>query len=332
MPSFRRRHLPGLALAAIGPATPLRAQTGGGGAADWPTRPIRIVVPFPPGGPNDIIARLYAPQLSALLRQPVVIENRAGAGGVVGTDAAVKAAPDGYTFVITNGGSLVISPHVSSNVPYQVPEGMTLVSVVTRVPEALVANPRLGVRTLPEVVALARREPGRLNIGTAGGAGLSHLAAELFKAQTGVDVVVVPYRGAAPAVTDLIGGQIQLLFADLPVLMPHIRGGTLAALAMASARRSPALPDLPTTGEFGYPELLADNWYCLLAPPRLPEPILARLSAALREASRTPEVRDGLAAQGGEAAWTTPEEFAAFVRQEDAKWRRIALAANVRAD
>ncbi|MBX9700851.1 MAG: tripartite tricarboxylate transporter substrate binding protein, partial [Acetobacteraceae bacterium] len=255
----------------------------------WPTRPVRLIVPFPPGGPNDIIARLYAPPLQAILGQPVVIENRGGGGGVIGTDAAIKSPPDGSVFAVTNGGSLVISPHVSGNVPYRVPDDMTLVSVVTLVPEALVANPRLGVRDLAGLVALARREPGRLNIGTAGAAGISHLAAELFNAQiteqTGAGVTVVPYRGAAPAVTDLVAGQIQLLFADLPVILPQIRAGTLTALALASTRRSAVLPDLATTGEQGFPGLLADNWYCMVAPPRLPEPILARMSDALRQAS-----------------------------------------------
>lgn len=302
-----------------------------GAAQDWPTRPIRVIVPFPPGGPNDIIARLYAPPLSAILGQPVVIENRAGGGGVVGTDAAIKSGPDGHTLALTSGGSLVISPHVTT-VPYRVPEDVTLLSVVTRVPEALVATPRLGVRTLPELVALAKRAPGTLNIGTAGAAGISHLAAELFNARTGAGAVVVPYRGAAPAVTDLLGGQIQLLFADLPVILPHIRAGALAALAMASERRSPVLPDLPTTGEFGYPDLLADNWYCMVGPARLPGAIAARLSAALREASETQAVRDALTAQGAEAAWTSQEAFATLVQAESAKWERIARAANIRAD
>lgn len=320
----------GLALAASGPALALAPAVAQ--AQNWPTRPIRLIVPFPPGGPNDIIARLYGPQLSALLGQPVVIENRAGAGGVVGTDAAVRAAPDGYTLVITNGGSLVISPYVSNNVPYKAPDDFTLLSIVTRVPEALVANPRLGVRTLPELLDLARREPGKLNIGTAGAAGLSHLAAELFKVQTGADVVVVPYRGAAPSVTDLLSGQIQLLFADLPVLMPHIRGGTLTPLAMASTRRSPALPNLPTTGEFGYPNLLAENWYCLVGPAGLPQPVVARLSEAARKASETREVREGLAAQGAEATWTSQEDFAAYVRSEAEKWKTIAERAGVRTD
>ncbi len=311
--------------AAAAVSTAARAQA-------WPDRPVRVVVPFPPGGPNDIIARLYAPQLGKLLGQSVVIENRGGAGGVVGTDAVARSTPDGYTLVITNGGSLVISPYVSSSVPYKVPDDFTLISVVTRVPEALVATPSLGVKTLPELVALARREPGKLNIGTAGAAGMSHLTAELFKVQTGLDVVVVPYRGAAPSVTDLISGQIQLLFADLPVLLPHIRSGTLAALAMASPRRSPALPDLPTTVEFGYPNLLAENWYCMLGPAGLPPPIVARLSDAVRRAAATPEVRDGLAAQGAEAVWTPQAEFAALVRNEGAKWKQVAEAAGVRID
>ncbi len=327
---MRRRTM--LTAAGLTTAGALLAAPGAARAQDWPSRPVRIIVPFPPGGPNDIIARLYQPQLQQLLGQPVVIENRAGAGGLVGTDAAVKAAPDGHTFVITNGGSLVISPHVSSAVPYRVPEDMTLVSVVTRVPEALVANPKLGVKTVQELVALAKREPGRLNIGTAGAAGLSHLAAELFKAQTGTDIVVVPYRGAAPAVTDIIAGQIQLLFADLPVILPHIRGGTLTALGMAARRRSPVLPDLPTTGEQGLPEMLAENWYCLVGPPGLPPPIVARLSAALKRASETPEVRGGLAAQGGEAVWTSQDEFAALVRTESPRWERIAKAASIRTD
>jgi tripartite-type tricarboxylate transporter receptor subunit TctC len=329
----RRLLLGGIAACALPPlaatTTAARAQ---GPAAAWPTRPLRVVVPFPPGGPNDIIARLYAPVLQARLGQPVVIENRAGAGGLVGTDAAVKAAPDGTTTVITNGGSLVISPHVSSAVPYKVPQDMTLLSVVATVPEALVANPRLGVKTLAEAVALAKREPGKLNIGTAGAAGLSHLAAELFRVQTGADVVVVPYRGAAPAVTDLISGQIQLLFADLPVVIQQIRGGTLTALAMAARKRSPALPDLPTSGEFGWPGLLAENWYCMVGPPGLPRPVQDRWSEALRAASEAPEVRDGLAAQGAEAAWTSQEAFAALVTRESAIWQRIASDAGVRLD
>ncbi len=301
-------------------------------APDWPSRPIRLIVPFPPGGPNDIIARLMAPQLTSLLGQTVVIENRGGGGGVVGTDAALKSPPDGYTLAISNGGSLVITPHVSANVPYRVPQDVTMISVVARMPEALVATPSLGLRSLPDLIARARQEPGRLNIGTAGAGGISHLAAELLKQQAGVNIVVVPYRGAAPAVTDLVAGQIQLLFADMPVLLPQIRIGALVPLAMASTKRSPSLPEVPTTGEFGYPGVLADNWYALLGPAGLPEPILRRLSAAARQASQAPEYRDGLAALGTEASWTSPEEFAEFVQSESKKWEQVALTSGIRLD
>ncbi len=328
---MQHRHRRSILLGTL-PALGLARAAIAQGAADWPTRPVRVIVPFPPGGPNDIIARLYAPVLQARLGQPVVIENRAGGGGLVGTDAAIRAAPDGYTTVITNGGSLVISPHVTNAVPYKVPQDMTLLSVVTTVPEALVASPRIGVKTLPELVALAKREPGKLNIGTAGAAGISHLAAELLNVQTGAEVVVVPYRGAAPAVTDLLAGQIQLLFADLPVILPHIKAGTMTALALAARSRSPALPDLPTTGEAGWPELLAENWYCMIGPAGLPRPVQDRWSEALRAASETPSVRNGLAGQGAEAVWTSQEAFAALVARESEVWRRVASKAGVRLD
>jgi tripartite-type tricarboxylate transporter receptor subunit TctC len=326
---MNRRHLLAAAAAAGLPPAPAQAQTAAGA---WPSRPVRIVVPYPPGGPNDIIARLYAPELTRALGQTVVVENRAGGSGVIGTDHVLKSPPDGYTIGVVDGGSLVIVPHTQPSMPYRVPEDVAMISVVTRVPEALVAHPGLGVRTLPELLELARRQPGRLNIGTAGAAGISHLAAHLFKEQTGAAVEVVPYRGAAPAVGDLVAGQIQLLFADLPVILPHIRAGGLTALALAARARSPALPDLPTTAEAGFPRLLAENWYCMVGPARLPAPIQERLSAAARGASESAAVRDGLAAQGAEAAWTPQADFAALVREESETWRQVARSANVRAE
>lgn len=325
-----RRHLlaatAGLSLPSL-LASRARAQSG-----DWPSRPIRLLVPYPPGGPNDIIARLYAQPLSAMLKQPVVIENRSGAGGTIGVDAAAKAPPDGHTLVVTSSGPLVILPHVSANMPYRVPQDFTPLSILTLVPEALVATPSLGVKDLAGLLEYGRRNPGKLNIGTAGSAGISHLAAELFRSQTGLDVTVVPYRGAAPAVTDLLGGSIQLLFADLPVIIPHIRSGALNAIVLASRRRHPATPDLPITAEVGYPELLADNWYSILGPANLPAPIRDRLSAVLKAAAETPEVRDNLAAQGAAAHWTTPAEFSETIARESAIWKRIAEAANIRTD
>ncbi|MBL6458008.1 tripartite tricarboxylate transporter substrate binding protein [Belnapia sp. T6] len=320
---MQRRHL--LAAAC---ALPIAARAQGG----WPSRPIRLVIPYPPGGPNDIIARLYAQPMSAMLGQPVVIENRAGAGGIIGVDAVAKAPADGHALVVTSSGPLVILPHVSSNVPYRVPADFTPISILTLVPEALVATPSLGVKDLPGLLARGRDRGLRLNIGTAGAAGISHLAAEMLRLQTGLDITVVPYRGGAPAVTDLLGGQIQLLFADLPVVLPHIRSGAMRALALASVRRSTLLPNLATTAEAGLPDVVADNWYSLLGPAGLPAPVASRLSTVLKAASETPTVRDGLAEQGAAAHWTSPEDFTATIAAESAKWQRVAQAANIRVD
>ncbi len=324
---MRRRHI-----IAGGLALPMLARAQGSAqGSDWPNRPVRTVVPYPPGGPNDIIARLYAPQLSAALGQQVLVENRAGGSGVIGTDTVLKSAADGSSFGIVDGGSLVIAPHTQPSMPYQVPGDLSLISVVTQVPEALVASPRLGVKTLPELLELARARPGTLNIGTAGAAGISHLAAYLFKAQTGAAVEVITYRGAAPAVTDLVAGQIQLLFADLPVLMPHLAAGAITALALAARKRSPSLPELKTTVEYGFPRLLAENWYCCVGQARLPAAIQQKMSAALRTASQSAAVKDALAAQGAEAFWCSQAEFAERVAQESLVWRDIARSANVRA-
>ena len=326
-PHGRRGLLATAAAAAVVPVA-ARAQ----GTAGWPNRPVRIVVPYPPGGPNDIVARLYAQALGRVLGQTALVENRAGGSGITGTDYVLKSPADGHVLGIVDGGSLTILPHTHPNLPYRVPDDVTPLSVVTRVPEALVAHPGLGVGGLSELLELARRRPGRLNIGTAGAAGISHLTALVFRAQTGAEVEVVPYRGAAPAVTDLVAGQVQLLFADLPPLLPHIRAGAITALALAARRRSPVLPEVPTTGEAGFPGLLAENWYCAVAPRGLPAPVAARLSAALREASEAPGVRDELAAQGAEAAWTSPEDMLALMREDSETWRRVVAASGVKAE
>jgi tripartite-type tricarboxylate transporter receptor subunit TctC len=322
---FGRRRL--LATAALAPIAAWAQDIG-----DWPNRPVRIIVPYPPGGPNDIIARLYAQALGPVLKQTVLVENRAGGSGITGTDYVLKSAADGYTFGIIDGGSLTILPHTQPRMPYRVPEDVTPISVVTRVPEALVAHPSLGVKSLPELLELAKRQPGKLNIGTAGAAGISHLTALVFRAQTGAAVEVVPYRGAAPAVTDLIAGQIQLLFADLPPLLPHIKAGAMTTLALAARRRSSTLPDLPTTGEFGFPKLLAENWYCAVAPRGLSTSVAARISAALKEASLAPGVKNELAVQGAEATWTSPEEMLALMREDSESWRQVVVTSGVKAE
>lgn len=324
---MNRRQLLG-ASASVG--LPLRASAQSG--LEWPSRPIRVIVTFPPGGPNDIIARLYAPVLGALLKQPIIIDNKPGAGASIGVHAAVQSAPDGYTLVMPNSGALVINPHVRRNMPFRVPEDLTPISILATVPEALAAAPQLGVSNLPELVALARRRPGYINIATAGSSGISHFAAEMLRLRTNTDMTVVTYSGAAPALADLMSGTVHLLFADVPVVLPHFRSGTLRPIALASVRRSPTLPDLPITAESGFPEVLADNWYSLLGPAGLPASVLQRLSEATREASETPSVRDGLAALGAQATATTPAEFLARIARESEVWRGIAREANIRAE
>jgi len=318
-----RRTMLGAAAASV-PLIGARAQ------ADYPNRPIRMIVPFPPGGPADITARLYAPVLSTILKQTVLVENRAGGSGIAGTDFVLKSPADGYTLAATNGGSLVITPHLMPNMPFRVPDDMTPISPSMQVPQALVAPASLGVRTLPELLDLAKRQPNRLNIGTAGASGISHLAALLFKMQTGASVEVVTYRGAAPAVTDLVAGQIQLLFADLPVLLPQIQAGSLVALALAARKRAPELPNLPTTGEYGFPKVLAENWYCTVAPRGLPPAIAETLSRALKAASEAPAVKDALSAQGAQASWMSMPDFAAFIAAESAVWREVVVSSGVK--
>lgn len=300
--------------------------------ASYPSKPITFIVPFPPGGPNDIFARLYANELSNLFGQAVVVQNQAGGGGVVGTASAVQSASDGYTLAVTTLGSMAISPHVSSSVPYQVPGDFTMISALTRVPQGLFATASLDAATLPSLLELAKREPGKIACAAAGTAGMSHFAAELFKVETGAEIVVVPYRGAAPATADLVGGHVQLLFADLTGMLPHLREGRVKILALAGTERSPALPDVPTTAEAGYPGMLAENYYCLIGPAALAPNVLARLSSAVKQVSELPQIQKMLLDQGAQTAWTPPEAFKAKVADESAKWQRIVNRTGIRTD
>ena len=282
------------------------------------------MVPFPPGGPNDAIARVLAQKLSVLLGQPVVVENRSGGGGVVGTDAVAKSAPDGHTFAVTSAGALAIAPNLVPSMPYQVGRDLAPVTLVATVPELLAVHPGVPANTLAELIAHAKSRPGRLNFASSGNGSMPHLAGEALRFAAGVEIVHVPYRGAAPAVTDLIAGQVQMMFADLPVLLPPVRSGALRAIALAGAERSPLLPEVPTTAEAGLPQIRAENWYGMVAPARTPEPALAALREATVRALRDPEVAGALREQGASAAGGGSEEFAAFVRAETARWGEVA--------
>src|SRR6188508_772992 len=262
-------------------------------AQDFPNKPIKLIVPFPPGGPNDIIARLVGQRMSEITKQPVLIDNRGGQAGVLGTDMIAKAAPDGYTIGIVSASSLVINPSMEK-VAYDVAKDFAPITLVVTVPEMLVVASNVPATNMAELVALARAQPGKLNFASAGLGGLPHLAGELFKLTAKLDIVHVPYRGAAPAVNDLLGQQVQMTFLDLPVILPHIKAGSLKPIALGSPARAPTAPDVPTTAEVGMPDLLIENWYGMIAPAGTPPAIVAALNKAATAAMADPAVKEKL--------------------------------------
>ncbi len=297
-------------------------------AQDFPNKPIKLIVPFPPGGPNDIIARVVGQRMSELIKQPIVIENRGGQGGVLGTDAIAKAAPDGYTIGIVSASSLVINPTME-NVPYDVARDFAPVTLVTTVPEMLVVASNVAARDMGELVALARSQPGKLNFASAGVGGLPHLAGELFKLTAKIDIVHVPYRGAAPAINDLLGQQVQMAFLDLPVLLPHIKSGMLRPIALGAPKRAPTSPEVPTTAEVGMPDLLIENWYGMIAPAGAPANVVNFLNRVTNEAMSDPQVAQKLADQGLTVAGDTPEHFRDYIGAESRKWAKVIKDAGV---
>jgi len=297
-------------------------------AQDFPTKPIRLIVPFPAGGPNDIIARVIGQRMSELTRQPVLIDNRGGQAGVLGTDAVAKANPDGYTIGIVSASALVISPTMEQ-VPYEVGRDFAPVTLVVTVPEMLVVASDVPAKNMAELVALAKAQPGKLNFASAGVGGLPHLAGELFKLTAKIDVVHVPYRGAAPAINDLLGQQVQMAFLDLPVLLPHIKAGNLHPIALGARQRASQAPDVPTTAEVGMPDLLIENWYGMVAPAKTPEAIVAALNRLANEAMADPSVKQRLADQGLTPAGDTPQHFRGFIDVETRKWAKVIKDAGV---
>jgi tripartite-type tricarboxylate transporter receptor subunit TctC len=297
-------------------------------AQDFPNKPIKLIVPFPPGGPNDIIARVVGQRMSELIKQPVVIDNRGGQGGVLGTDAVAKAASDGYTIGIVSVSSLVINPTMEK-VPYDVARDFAPVTLVTTVPEMLVVASNVAARDMGELVALARGQPGKLNFASAGVGGLPHLAGELFKLTARIDIVHVPYRGAAPAINDLLGQQVQMAFLDLPVILPHIKSGMLRPIALGAPKRAPTSPEVPTTAEVGMPDLLIENWYGMIAPAGTPANIVNLLNRVTNEAMSDPQVAQKLADQGLTVAGDTPEHFRDYIGAETKKWAKVIKDAGI---
>jgi tripartite-type tricarboxylate transporter receptor subunit TctC len=297
-------------------------------AEDFPARPIRLIVPFPAGGPNDIIARVIGQHMSELLKQTVVIDNRGGQGGVLGTDAVAKAAPDGYTIAISSAGALAISPSMEK-VAYDTLQDLAPVTLVATVPEMLVVAPDVPAKDMAGLIALAKSQPGQLNFASSGPGSLPHLAGELFHLTAGIDIVHVPYRGAAPAVNDLVGRQVQMAFLDLPVLLPQVKAGTLRPIAVGSEARAPTAPDVPTTSDAGLPTLNIENWYGMVAPKGTPEAVIAALNRAACDAMADPAVKDKLAAQGAALVGDTPEHFRGFIDAEIKRWAAVIKDAGV---
>jgi tripartite-type tricarboxylate transporter receptor subunit TctC len=300
-------------------------------AEGYPSRPVRVIVPFAPGGPNDLIVRLVAPQLAESLGQPFLVENRAGAGGNIGTDYVAKSAPDGYTLLSVGPGSLIINP-LMGKVPYDTARDFAPVTLMARAPNALVAHPSVPARSVAELIALARSKPGAINYGSGGVGSTPHLCAALFAAMAGVALTHVPYKGTAPATADLVGGQVQIAFLGIPAVLPHVKSGRLRALAVTGLQRSPELPGVPTVDESGVPGYEVSPWYGLLAPAGTPRPVVARLASEAARIVHTPELKEKLAAHGADAAGSTPEEYAAVIRADTATWTRVIEHAGLRAE
>jgi tripartite-type tricarboxylate transporter receptor subunit TctC len=301
-------------------------------AQGYPVRPIKLVVPFPAGGPSDFFSRILAHGLSAELGQQVVLENRAGAGGVTGVDSVARSPPDGYTIGLTSGSVLSAIPFMTARFPFDWQKDLTLLTLVARVREVLVVHPSVPVDTLQDLVAHAKNNPRKITFGSAGTGTFTHLAIELLKIEAEIDVVHVPYRGAAPAVNDLLGGHIDMIVLDVSVLLPHIRSGAIKGLAVTSATRSDALPDVPTTGEAGFKTVLSDNWYGLIAPVALPAEVETQLRNAAISTLRSAELKKQYDTQDAVPSPSTPEEFAAFVKGERAKWEPVVSAVGIKLD
>ena len=300
-------------------------------AQSYPTRSIRLVAPSTPGDAPDVIARLVAERLSTALGQQVVVENRPGTGGVVGSEVVAKAPPDGYTLIMGNAGSHGINAAVYSSLPYNILKDFAPVSQIAIAPNIFVVNPELPVRTIPEFIAYAKARPGQLSYASGGNGSSSHMSMELLKSMAGIDVVHVPYKGSTPALTDVIGGQVAVMSVNMPPAVPHVKAGKLRALAVTTRTRTPSLPDLPTVGETlpGY-ETVA--WFGVLAPTGTPKEIVNRLATELGRIARSPDMRERLAGMGAEPVGGTPDEFAAVMARDIAKWTTLAKSVGIKID
>jgi tripartite-type tricarboxylate transporter receptor subunit TctC len=317
VPSVARRRVLGLAVAfaAVG--------TGAARAADaWPTRPVRIVVPFTPGGSTDILGRAIARELQEALGQPFIVENKPGAGGSIGATEVARAAPDGYTLLMGHIGTLAINPTLYPALPYDPRASFAPVALVARVPNVLVVNPSVPARNVAELIALAKAKPGSLRYASGGNGSAAHIAMEYFKLRTQTDIGHIPYKGTSPAVTDVMGGQVEVIMTGVPAVMQQVKAGRLRALAVSSAKPVASMPDLPTISAT-VPDFEAVQWYGIVAPARTPAAVIALLNREINRALASPALKSRLDAEGAEAAPGTPEAFGTMIVQEIARWKPV---------
>ena len=303
-----------------------------GALAQFPAKPIRLVVPFPAGESVDATARLVGQSWSAALGQPIVIDNRGGAGGTIGSEAVAKSAPDGYTLLWGNVGPLAIGPSLYKKLGYDVAKDFAPVSLVATLPFVLFASPVLPANSAVELLAYARAHPGEINFGSTGvGSGL-HLIGELFKSEAGIQIVHVPYKGVAQALPEMMSGKVQIAFNTIPAFLPHVKSGRLKALAITATLRSPLLPDVPTMVEIGLPGVLGASWHAVVAPAATPDPVINRLNRTLVDSIAAPEVRSALIAQGAQPSGSSPEDLRVFLQDEAKKWAGVIRSSGARAD
>ena len=324
--SMLRRRLTAMAVGAA-----LGLATSGAAAQVFPEKPVTLVVPFPPGGTTDIVARAVAESMARELKQTVLVENRAGAGGNVGAESVARARPDGYTLLVSTAGPLAINQHLYAKQGYDPTSDFAPVALLGLVPIMMVTGPQQPFKSVADLVTFAKANPGKLSYGSQGNGTTSHLTMELLKSQTGIEMVHVPYRGSAPAATDLMGGQVQVMFDNSPSTLPFVQGNRMRALGVASAQRVPAMKDIPAISETikGFE---STAWFALVAPANTPPEVVRTLNAAVNATLKRAEVREKFAASGAELAGGTPDDLAKFMRQESAKWQGVVRAANVKLD
>jgi len=306
--------------------------TAGALAQSWPAKPVRFIVPYPPGGTSDILARTIGQKLGDALGQTIVVENKPGANGNVGAEFVAKAAPDGYTFLLADIGAIAISPSVYPALPFDPVKDFAPVTMVAYSPHILAVNPSVTAMSVQDLVALAKAKPGKLNYAASSTGSAPHLAGVEFASRAGIDWAYIPYKGGAQAITDVVGGQADVLFNGMLATYPHVKGGKLRILAVSSANRLPSIPDVPTVAESGYPGFETGSWQGILAPPGTPPEIVAKMNAEVGKILATPEMKEKLASQGAEVRVTTPGELGSFIARERDRWAKVVKQAGIKAE